>query len=75
MLDPARVVAVTSTVPLPGGDIAVQEVDEGQVTLVDAAPPKLNVASVVKPVPVTTAVVPPPGGPADGLTEVIEGAP
>lgn len=70
-LVPAAVVAVTSTVPVPDGDVAVQVV-EAQVTLVAELVPK----SIVAPerlVPVTVTTVPPAPGPCDGEMAVIVG--
>ncbi len=66
--------AVTSTVPVPDGDMAVQLVADEQFTA-DAgfAGPKSNTVlpdPVAKPVPEMVTDVPPTAGPEVGLTAV-----
>lgn len=68
----------TSTGPEPDGEVAVHVADvvEGeQETLVAELVPNFTVESVVKPVPVMVTTVPPPSGPASGVTWVTVGAP
>jgi len=60
---------VTSTVPLPGGAVAVIRVSESETILV-AAPPKLTLVAWARPVPVMVTVVPPAAGPVLGDTAV-----
>jgi len=58
------------------GDVAVHDVVEAQLTVELAVKPKSTVvapAPVRKLVPVTVTVVPPPAGPAVGLTPVTVG--
>ena len=75
-LVPAGVMTVTLTVPVvPGGELTVIEVGEPTLTLVAAAVPKSTALAPVKPLPVTTTVVPPAGRPAAGLSEATDGAP
>lgn len=75
-LVPPGEVTVTSTVPaVPAGDVALIEVAELTTTPVAAVGPKATVESEVKPVPVMVTEVPPPGGPAVGLTALTVGAP
>ena len=69
-------VAVTSTVPAEAaGEVAVHEVVEVQLTEVPAPVPKATVVAepMTKPVPVMVTTVPPPGGPATGLSPVTVG--
>jgi hypothetical protein len=67
---------ITSTVPgaAPAGTAAVSWVLEVKWTDVAAAPPKLTVAPLVKPVPVIVTELPPETGPASGVTPVTAGA-
>src|SRR6516225_8036564 len=67
-LVPPPVVTVTSTVPVPGGLVAVSLVGDTNVTPVAAFAPKLTVAVLVKLVPVMVTAVPPLGGPDEGDT-------
>jgi hypothetical protein len=69
--DPATV-TVTSTCPVPAGDVAVNDVALLKVTLAAGAEPKSTVAALVKPVPVTVTLV--PAGPLVGLMAVTVGA-
>ena len=70
---PAAVVTVMSTVPLPGGLVAVICVAESTVNVVAAVPPKRTPVAPVKPVPVMVTVVPPVTGPLAGKTPVTTG--
>ena len=73
---PPGVVTVTSTVPEPAGEVAVQEVVEEQDTPVAALEPKSTVVPAVavrKLVPVIVTEVPPVVGPADGEMPVTVG--
>jgi len=65
-LVPAGVVTVTSTVPLPGGEVAVHELANEQDTPLAATEPNLTAESTVKPVPMIATLVPPAGGPTLG---------
>jgi hypothetical protein len=68
-------VAVTSTVPLPAGLVALQLLELVQLTPVAADVPKLTVvALVLKLLPVMVTAVPPAAGPLAGLIAVIVGA-
>ncbi len=58
--------------PVPGGEVAVQEV-ELQLTLVAGGSPKSTSVAPVKPAPVMVTTVPPLEGPLFGLTEETEG--
>jgi hypothetical protein len=71
---PPVVVTVTSTVPVPGGDVAVIEVLELTVKLVASVEPNLTVLAPLKLVPVIVTMVPPASGPLLGLTPVTVGA-
>ena len=71
---PAGVVTVTSTVPVPGGLVAVIWVSESMVNCA-AAPPKLTpvlAVGAVKPVPIMVTLVPPLVVPLAGETPVTE---
>ena len=70
---PPAVVTVTSTVPVPTGDVAVMDVAETTVKLVAAAAPKVTAVAPANPVPVIVTVVPPVVGPAVGEIEVTVG--
>src|SRR5437588_1116299 len=71
-LVPAGVVTVTSTVPVPAGDVAVIDVGEATVKPAFAAP---NLTAVAPPklLPEIVTAVPPAGGPLLGLTALTEG--
>ena len=73
-LVPPGVATVTSTVPLPAGEVAEMLLELLTVKVVAAVPPKSTAVVPVKFVPVTVTEVPPARGPADGLTEVTVGA-
>jgi len=65
---------VTSTVPVPAGEVAVIEVAELTVKLVALVAPNFTAVAPVKPVPVTVTDVPPAAGPDVGEIEVTVGA-
>ncbi len=71
---PPGVVTVTSTVPLPAGEVAVIDVEVFTVKVVAAIVPNLTPDAPVKLVPVTVTDVPPPLGPEAGLIMVTVGA-
>ena len=71
-LVPPAVVMVTSTVPVPAGEVAVHE-DAEQDTPVAAVPPKATLPPV-RFDPFTVTAVPPAAGPLDGLIPVTVGA-
>jgi hypothetical protein len=70
---PADVTTVTSTVPVPAGDVAVISVAESTVTALAAVAPKATLVAPVNEVPVITTLVPPPTGPVVGETLVTVG--
>jgi hypothetical protein len=71
---PAEVVAVISTIPVPAGEVAVQEMVDAQVTLGLAVVPNLAVVEpTTKFVPVMVTTVPPPSAPAPGETALMNG--
>jgi hypothetical protein len=72
---PFGVVTVTSTVPVPAGEVAVIDVGLLTTTPVAALAPKWTAVAPVNPVPVMVTVVPPAAGPDVGLTAVTVGAP
>jgi hypothetical protein len=67
---PSGVVTVTSTVPVPDGDVAVIEVSEFTAMVVAAADPNLTEVAPVNPLPITLTTVPPVAGPE--LGEILE---
>ena len=71
---PPSVVTVTSTVPLPAGDVAVIEVALLITTEAAAVLPNLTVEAPVKLVPVIVTLVPPVVGPLVGEIDVTVGA-
>jgi len=71
-LVPPAVVTVTSTVPVPGGEITVQEVSS-QDAPAATVPPKATVPPA-RPDPVTVTAVPPVAGPPAGAIAVTTGA-
>ncbi len=71
---PPGVVTLTSTVPVPAGDVAVIWVGLLTVNEPAALPPKLTAVAPEKLVPVTVTVVPPPAEPMFGATPVTVGA-
>ena len=72
-LVPPGVATVTSTVPLPAGEVAEMLLELLTVKVVAAVPPKSTAVAPVKFVPVTVTEVPPTAGPEDGLTDVTVG--
>src|SRR5579862_8717355 len=64
---------VTSTVPVPVGDVAVIEVGEVIAATVALAVPNVTVSPVLNPVPVIVTLVPPAVGPVGGDTDVTVG--
>ena len=66
-------VTVTSTVPLPAGEVTVMEVAESAVTAPDVVPNLTDVAEA-RLVPVMITVVLPVDGPLVGAIEVTVGA-
>jgi hypothetical protein len=71
---PPDVVTVTTTVSVPGGEVAVSDVELKTFTAVAATVPKSTVASLAKPVPVTVTTVPPVTAPLSGLMPVTVGS-
>ena len=72
---PPGVVMVTSTVPAEsGGELALHELVDEQMTVPVARPKLTAVAPATKPLPVMLTAVPPTRGPALGLTAVTVGA-
>jgi hypothetical protein len=71
---PPAVVTVTSTVPVPAGDVAVIEVAELTVKLVALVAPNFTAVAPVNNVPVMVTDVPPAAGPDVGAIEVTVGA-
>ena len=72
---PNPVVTLTSTVPVPAGEVAVIDVAELTVKPVAGVAPKLTAVAPVKPVPVMVTEVPPAVGPVVGVVEVTVGGP
>ncbi len=73
-LVPPGVVTVTSTVPVPAGEVAEIEVPLLNVNELAAVPPNLTAVTPVNPVPVIVTPVPPAVGPLAGEIEVTAGA-
>ena len=71
---PPDVVTLTSTVPVPAGDVAVIDVAETTLMPVAAVAPKLTAVAPVNPVPVMVTDVPPTPGPEVGAIDVTVGA-
>ncbi len=71
---PPGVVTLTSTVPVPAGEVAVICVALLTVNEPAALPPKLTALAPEKFVPVMVTPVPPAAGPVFGLTPVTVGA-
>ena len=67
-------VTVTSTVPVPAGEVAVIEVAELMAKLAAAVFPNLTAVAPVKPVPVIVTEVAPVVEPLAGLMLVTVGA-
>jgi hypothetical protein len=72
---PPAVVTVTSTVPVPAGDVAVIEVAELTVKLVAFVAPNFTAVAPVRLVPVMATEVPPAFGPEVGEIDVTVGVP
>ena len=72
---PLGVVTVTSTVPVPAGEVAVIEVAELTVKLVALAAPNFTAVAPVNTVPVMVTDVPPTVEPDVGEIDVTVGAP
>jgi hypothetical protein len=74
VLVPAGVVTLTSTVPVPAGEVAVIWLELTTVTLVAAAPPKVTEVAPVKLEPLIVTDVPPAAAPLVGEIEETTGA-
>jgi hypothetical protein len=74
-LVPPAVVTVTSTVPIPAGEVAVIWVVLLTVKEPAALLPNLTAVAPEKFVPVMVTLAPPDGGPVFGLTFVTVGVP
>ena len=72
-LVPPGVVTVTSTVPVPAGEVAVIWVALTTLNNPAALPPNLTAVAPEKLVPVMVTLVPPAGGPLFGVTLVTVG--
>jgi hypothetical protein len=72
-LVPPEFVTVTSTVPLPAGEVAVIDVALLTVNEVAAVPPNFTAVAPVNDVPVMVTGVPPAPGPLFGEMEVTDG--
>jgi hypothetical protein len=73
LVPPPGIVTVTSTAPVPAGEVAVIDVALLTVKLLAAVPPKLTAVAPVKVVPAIVTDVPPAAGPEEGLTRVTVG--
>ena len=71
---PPTVVTLTSSVPVPAGEVAVIDVAELTVKPVAAVAPNVTADAPVNPVPVIVTVVPPAVGPEVGEIDVTVGA-
>jgi hypothetical protein len=74
-LVPPSAVTVTSTIPVPAGDVAVICVTPFTVKLVAAVVPNFTAVTAVKFVPMIVTLVPPAVGPLLGVTSDTVGAP
>ena len=72
--EPAGVVMLTSTVPVPRGVTALTCVLESTVKLVAATFPNNTAVAPAKPLPVIVTLVPPASGPLRGAIRVMMGA-
>ena len=70
---PLAVVTLTSTVPVPAGDVAVIDVEELTVKLVAATAPNVTAVAPENSVPVIVTDVAPVAGPAVGEIDVTAG--
>ena len=71
---PPVVITLTSTVPVPEGDVAVIVVEDTTVKPVAAVAPKVTAVAPERLVPVMVTVVPPAPGPDVGEIELTVGA-
>lgn len=71
---PPAVVTVTSTVPVPTGEVAVIDVALTTLTPVAGVAPNVTAVALRRLVPVMVTVVPPPPGPVVGEIELTVGA-
>ena len=71
---PPTVVTVTSTMPLPAGEVTVTDVAVLAVRLVAGVVPNLTAVAEPRLVPLMTTVVPPAEVPLVGTIEVTVGA-
>jgi hypothetical protein len=65
---PAGVVTTMSTVPVPGGAVAVIDVEDCTVKLAASVAPNFTLVAPVRSVPAIVTVLPPAAGPSFGLT-------
>lgn len=72
-LVPPEFVTVTSTEPLPVGEVAAIDVGLLTVNEVAAVPPNFTALAAVKPLPVMVTGVPPTAGPLFGEIAVTDG--
>jgi hypothetical protein len=72
-LVPPDVVTITSTVPVPAGEVAVIEVGELTVKLIAFWEPNLTAETSLKLPPLIVTLVPPAAGPLLGLTPATVG--
>jgi hypothetical protein len=73
-LVPLRLITVTSTVPMPGGETAVIELGEFTVMLAALAEPNLTAVAPLRPTPLMATAVPPVSTPSLGLSPLTVGA-
>jgi len=73
-LVPPEFVTVTSTVPLPAGEVAVIDVALLTVKEIAAVPPNFTAVASMNKVPVMVTGAPPAAGPLFGAIEVTDGA-
>ena len=72
---PLGVVTVTSTVPVPAGEMTVRLDPVSALIEVPALVPKCTAVAPAKLVPLTVTEVPPAASPFEGLTPVTVGGP
>ncbi len=73
VLVPPAVVTVTSTVPVPAGDVTVHTVPVPQSTAVARFGPKWTADGAPRSLPMMVTTVDPVAGPDDGRTELTTG--
>jgi hypothetical protein len=73
VVPPTGLVTAMSTVPTPDGAVARIEPSELTTKIVALTVPNVTAVTPLKPLPVMLTFVPPPSGPALGLTAVITG--